>query len=1310
MAGKRFLAVVFLTAAAFFILLVSSGGATHFKAAYIGDVSPDTPSSKADLVTKLNIAAPYPNFDRVYTGGTPTAFWVHMAPEISLAARVGYIESSTTLATFGGCNLGITVNIPFMNCTTDVRHKAPWVLSGENLVLDCDQDVNEDGSLATEGTTKEHCEDGLDNDLDGDIDYDDSDCIGNCIDTIDNDGNGDIDCADPDCVDEAEDSNAIPTYCDHYPVHLATMYDDAAGNPIQPRARYQGHSIVLAGSPPSQLNFLIFNPGQLQTMGTPPEGTMGDSRGYINVVVLDNPPQATSPSTIADFCTPLATVTTLVDASEGQYAVYPGPAPYESPSASMCYGAGKGVDNDFDGFIDDGCLYIPDPCNGIDDDLDGTVDENCYQPRMENPPAFTGVYGTGSHIALTYIKSQRDADNDGIENQMDPCPYTADNDGDTLTEYIGNTPYGDNNPDGDNITWGDHDATPWDPRAAAATGDNDSDGIPNGCDPTPNGPVQTVPAGCPPGVSGLPDEDQDCFPNRQDNCPLIANGHPYDPNPLNSQGRDQTDADEDGIGAPCDLGGDDTPDGHNHEENVMDAMCIADPYGGDDTDGDGDSDDDDDGWCDSTEVLLGSDKDIGLQCANVIDDDNDGTINDGCPAFGYPETACADAADNDRDGLVNDGCPQVGNDPEENNTPEYMGLAYDGVPGTHICDDYREQDHPDVDPVDNDADGTANDPAHAAPGTPDPGCGCQANDTDCDGVPDTHDNCPNDDNPGQIDSDGDGQGDECDTDDDNDGAPDANEWWIGTDPKDNCPDTSNDPAWPMDFNNNQEVAIGDIIQGYYGKILVDAEYNRRADFNMSGGLEIADIIIGYHPAAATNWLPKSGLSLLDNCRTDLTFTNNTGGAVDDIHIELLTDITHIESATDNQAGTWVCERVPPLCANDVDDDGDTFVNDGCPKVGLTVESGYQCDNDVDDDGDTKVNDGCPKVATNDDPGDDSVINDGCPKVANLGGPAEVACGDGLDNDGDTTVDDGCPKVGAVAESGAECIDSEDHYPDPCRNAIDDDYDLAVNDGCPARGAPEVACANDVDDDGDTRVNDGCPDVGYPETKIPGGGHSYLLNCERQIGTLTNGGILTINLKGKRPPIVRCYDWTLDCEVINSSSKPCRFHNNTGEVVDDLYVEFGWDIDGDTVSDLPGVSYCDNVETPFESIWSFLIHDELAKPFAGVDIVFSTPLPPSSIVEAHWEKPGPWTLQCWAWTDTTLTEGPGMGPCDDGADNDGDTRIDSADPDCWVGPMHGECKYNPALSEDLAGPNTCGDGIDNGTDVVKDLQDPDCYDP
>ena len=61
------------------------------------------------------------------------------------------------------------------------------------------------------------------------------------------------------------------------------------------------------------------------------------------------------------------------------------------------------------------------------------------------------------------------------------------------------------------------------------------------------------------------------------------------------------------------------------------------------------------------------------------------------------------------------------------------------------------------------------------------------------------------------------------------------------------------------------------------------------------------------------------------------------------------------------------------CSNATDDDGDIFINDGCPQVG-PAETGPQCVNAIDDDADGIVNDGCPATA-NDDFAADIVFSD-----------------------------------------------------------------------------------------------------------------------------------------------------------------------------------------------------------------------------------------------------------------------------------------------------------------------------------------------
>ena len=95
-----------------------------------------------------------------------------------------------------------------------------------------------------------------------------------------------------------------------------------------------------------------------------------------------------------------------------------------------------------------------------------------------------------------FLQSERDADDDGMENTLDTCPTSG-------------------NPDS------------FDPRNTDSPGDNDKDGIPNICDPTPD---ENLNAG---------DQDGDGFLNRGDNCPIVANA-------------DQADADRDGLGNLCD--------------------------------------------------------------------------------------------------------------------------------------------------------------------------------------------------------------------------------------------------------------------------------------------------------------------------------------------------------------------------------------------------------------------------------------------------------------------------------------------------------------------------------------------------------------------------------------------------------------------------------------------------------------------------------------------------------------------------------------------------------------------------------------
>jgi len=715
-----------------------------------------------------------------------------------------------------------------------------------NIDDDGDTNIN-DGCPAKGAPEDDACVDALDDDADTKVNDGcpakdaPEDAATQCADAIDDDADtrvndgcpevGDdlIDYpADPEC-DSSTDNNDLPTYCDHYPAYLNGMF-----NNTRPRARYMGHQVVVDNAPATMLDFVIFNP---EALGGQPGvvGMLTDTYGFVDFVVLDNPVAPVSPSTITDFCIPLTSSPTLKGLTDGSITVTPGPEPYETSRTGQCNDA---LDNDSDGWVNDGCL-VHNPAIGAG------------QQRSENPAAGTGLYGTNTHVVRTLSISQRDVDNDGVSNNMDGCPYQV------------------------NI------------------GDTDGDGIDDICDPDINNASAGAPIACT-ATSGIPDYDQDCYPDRQDICPRTFDNQSDTDNPPGAAAADLGPG-LDAIGDACDLSTT-TSDGHYHVAMPHTYVCI----GGTDTDGDG--------MCDATETLLGSDLNdntslpeyIGLdlqiatgtaaeapgtcsdytvynhpnkpdspvdgydndgddpgdgsetnatdagcapiagdadddgvadgsdncpydknqeqldsdgdgfdpespECVNDVDDDGDTNVNDGCPAKDVPEDdACVDALDDGEDdpadGMVNDGCPAKG-------APEVLcANAIDDDGDTRVNDGCPAVDVPEspecVNDVDDDGDTNVNDGCPAKGLPEDPDC---ANDVDDDGDDGVNDGCPAKGAPedlttecdNNVDDDGDTRvndgcpplgGDECDDDDDGDGSSDVYETNIGTDPKDACVD------------------------------------------------------------------------------------------------------------------------------------------------------------------------------------------------------------------------------------------------------------------------------------------------------------------------------------------------------------------------------------------------------------------------------------------------------------------------------------------------------------------------------------------
>ncbi len=258
-----------------------------------------------------------------------------------------------------------------------------------------------------------------------------------------------------------EDANGdgLPNGVQMYPEYLQRLLRDAPfpnGSPLQPILRSYGQAAVGSAVPNVSLQFLTFAPG-VMINGVP----MDPSLGFPVVTVLQDtgdPGAVAAPSVITDFCTPLDSTAVTFGVTEDN----PASAGDESGTNVLTNGA------------------------------------------------------AGTYNLVAFLASERDADGDGIPNELDPCPISG-------------------NPEG------------WDPRSNALAGDADSDGLPATCDPNDASPNSDI--------------DGDAFLNRGDNCPLVANPG-------------QHDIDRDGIGDACDPDPA-TPTGHAHVRCLVQPVEIG---------------------------------------------------------------------------------------------------------------------------------------------------------------------------------------------------------------------------------------------------------------------------------------------------------------------------------------------------------------------------------------------------------------------------------------------------------------------------------------------------------------------------------------------------------------------------------------------------------------------------------------------------------------------------------------------------------------------------------------------------------------
>jgi hypothetical protein len=542
------------------------------------------------------------------------------------------------------------------------------------------------------------------------------------------------------------------------------------------------------------------------------------------------------------------------------------------------------ADNEGDGLGD-----ICDP----DDDNDGILDDGDGSSTIGDNPCTGGeTANCDDNCQFTANADQADPDSDGLGSVCDNCPANynpdqSDHEGDGLGDIC--------DPDDDNDGVPDtSDNCP----LVTNSGQENSDGDPLGdvCDNCPydDNPDQTDNDGDGDGDACDPDDDNDDVPDTEDNCPLVINvgqensdgdplgdacdNCPYDDNP------DQTDTDGDGEGDACDPDSDNDgiPDDGDNSGTVGDNPCTGgetedcddncfydqNPLQEDnDSDGVGDACDncpyDDNPDQTNTDVIVNPPGDsLGDACDD--DDDNDGVLDpsDNCPLVVNPGQA---DYDNDEVGDACDNCP-VDYNPNQAN--------FDGDSKGNVCDPDDDNDGlPDVSdpcPLDTDCDDdTIGDDSDNCPAD----ANVNQEDYDDDEVGDVCDNCPDDSNPTQADYDGDGiagtqpppgagwGGDACDIDDDNDslglGAPlyfrDENEEFMGTDPLDECADTSDpndetgvgESPWPPDFNDSGGVTSGDVVLFRLHYIPLDPliPYDARYDLNASGAITSGDLVL-----------------------------------------------------------------------------------------------------------------------------------------------------------------------------------------------------------------------------------------------------------------------------------------------------------------------------------------------------------------------------------------------------------------------------------------------------------------------------------
>jgi hypothetical protein len=375
-------------------------------------------------------------------------------------------------------------------------------------------------------------------------------------------------------------------------------------------------------------------------------------------------------------------------------------------------------------------------------------------------------------------------------------------------------------------------------------------------------------------------------------------------------------------------------------------------------------------------------------------------------------------------------------------------------------------------------------------------------DIDNDGVLNTSDTCPAVVNVDQLDAEGDGIGDVCDEDDDNDGVLDGD---------DICPTTANadqadvdddgvGDACDADADSDGIDNVSDNCQTVVNVDQLDADADGQgdacdADDDNDG---VADTADNCPTTANATQADLDGDNLGDFCDADI---DGDGVANAGDNCPLLANAGQANSDTDGQGD-----------ACDADDDNDLVLDgeDNCQLASNADQLNADLDGqgdacDGDDDNDTLADgaDNCPLVANaaqedtdGDGAGDacdpdvdgDGAANgaDNCPALSNAD-QADLdsdgngdACDGDLDGDGVSNAADNCVIVANASQSDIDL----DLLGDGCDTDMDGDGWLNTGDNCVAVSNPTQAdnesdglgdaCDGDDDDDAVVDGSDNCP--------------------------------------------------------------------------------------------------------------------------------------------------------------------------------------------------------------------------------------------